>query len=234
MHRALPWANVDQTQTPNARAGWLGFSREAFRSLRTTGAFAPSSAHLAARLAEPLAPPEQRHPARVLEVGAGSGVVTRALARRLGPADRLDVVEVNPRFVRMLSAALHTDFAFSAASDRIRLHERSILDAELEPRYDVVVSGLPFTNFDPAVVRSMLRRHVDLLVPGGDLTFFGYLGTQRARSAFAGRAEARRHRGAVAVEREFIDRYGLGRATVWRNLPPAHVWHLRAPNSDRI
>lgn len=224
---------MDQTQTPRTGTGWLDFSREAFRSFHTTGAFAPSSRHLAARLAEPLAPPDQRHPARVLEVGAGSGVVTRALARRLGPADRLDVVEINPHFVRMLSAALETDLALSSASDRIRLHERSILDAELEPRYDVVVSGLPFTNFDPVLVRSLLQRHVDLLVPGGDLTFFGYLGTQRARSAFSGRAEARRHRGAIAVEREFSDRYGVGRSTVWRNLPPAHVWHLRAPVSDQ-
>ncbi|WP_243788706.1 class I SAM-dependent methyltransferase [Saccharopolyspora gloriosae] len=225
---------MDPTQTNAATApGRFEFSREAFRSFRTTGAFAPSSRYLAAKLAAPLSRPERRNPVRVLEVGAGTGVVTRELADRLGPSDRLDVVEVNPHFVRTLDSALHNEFALSAVADRIRLHERSILDVALEHQYDVVVSGLPFTNFDPGQVRAMLQRHVDLLVPGGDLTFFGYLGTQGARSLLSRRDEARRHRAAVAVEREFVERYGRDRATVWLNLPPAHVWHLRAPDADR-
>lgn len=117
----------------------------------------------------------------------------------------------------------------NTAADRIRLHERSILDADLGPRYDVVVSRLPFTNFEPAAVRALPARHIDLLVPGGDLTFLGYLGTRRARSLCSGREEARRPRALTSVLREFIARYGVGRSTVWRNLPPAHVWHLRAP-----
>ena len=107
-----------------------------------------------------------------------------------------------------------------------------MLDAPLEPRYDVVVSGLPFTNFEPEEVRALLDRHLELLVPGGHLTFFGYLGTQRARTVVSGREESRRHRAAMAVEREFVERCGVGRSTVWWNLPPAHVWHLRAPAAE--
>ncbi|MFR9728851.1 class I SAM-dependent methyltransferase [Saccharopolyspora sp. MS10] len=223
----------DPRPEPTSRPGRFEFSREAFRSFRTTGAIAPSGRSLAARLAAPLDPPGGRHPVRVLEVGAGTGAVTRELATRLGPADRLDVVEVNPHFVRVLESALRHDLALAAVAGQVRLHERSILDVELEHRYDVVVSGLPFTNFEPAQVRAMLRRHLALLIPGGDLTFFGYLGTRWARGLFSGRAEARRHRAAMAVEREYAERCGVGRGTVWRNLPPAHVWHLRAPEEDR-
>nr|QDF63332.1 KyaL [Saccharopolyspora sp.]QDF63343.1 KyaL [Saccharopolyspora sp.] len=224
---------MDPVQTSSSTSpGRFAFSREALRSFRVTGAIAPSSRRLAARLAAPLLPPQHRPPARVLEVGAGSGVVTRELADRIGPADRLDVVEINPHYVRMLDTALRTEFALSAVADRIALHEVSVLDAPLEPRYDVVVSGLPFTNFEPEQVRALLDRHLELLVPGGHLTFFGYLGTQRARALVSGPAESRRHRAAMEVEREFVERYGLGRSTVWWNLPPAHVWHLRAPAAE--
>ena len=213
----------------NSADGSFAFFRESLRTFRTTGALAPSSRYLAAELARPLAPPGERNPVRVLEVGPGTGVVTRQLAPRIGAADRLDVVELNPRFARVLESALRSELVLSLAADRIRVHERSILHAALEPGYDVVVSGLPFTNFDPDEVRAMLDRHVGLLVPGGDLTFFGYVGTGAARSACASRAEARRHRAVELVLREFVERYGVGRRTVLRNLPPAHVWHLRAP-----
>lgn len=217
----------------NSADSKFAFFREAVRTSRTTGAFAPSSRYLAAELARPLAEPGDRHPVRVLEVGAGTGVVTRLLAARIAVADRLDVVEVNPRFVRVLESALRSELVMSQAADRVRVHERSILTAALEPRYDVVVSGLPFTNFDPDEVRAMLDRHIGLLVPGGDLTFFGYVGTRRARSLFGSRPEARRHHAVEQVLREFIDRYGVGRRTVARNLPPARVWHLRAPADER-
>lgn len=219
---------VEQIQT-NSETDRFAFFRESMRTFRTTGAIAPSSAGLAHELARPLGVPAGRPPVRILEVGPGTGVVTRVLAGRLGAADRLDVVELNPRFVRVLREAMRSELALSVAAERIRLHESSILDAPLEPRYDAVVSGLPFTNFDPAEVRAMLQRHIGLLVPGGDLTFFGYLGTGRVRSLVSSRAQARRHRAVEEVLRTFVDRYGVERRTVWRNLPPAHVWHLRSP-----
>ncbi|BCK73923.1 methyltransferase [Streptomyces libani subsp. rufus] len=200
--------------------------------MRTTGAVAPSGSWLARRLAAPLPAPGGRSPLRVLEVGAGTGTVTRVLAERIGPGDRLDAVEINPRFVRLLSEALRTDRALAAASERIRIVPESICRTPLpENSYDVIVSCLPFMNFAPATVRSLLERYVAALVPGGHLTFFGYLGTLSLRRLFVDRAEAARHRAVAAVLAEFSARYGDGEGggVVWRNLPPARVSHLRAP-----
>ncbi|AQY20658.1 hypothetical protein T261_08855 [Streptomyces lydicus] len=212
--------------------GATAFLREAARSMRTTGAVAPSGSALARRLAAPLPAPGGRSPLRVLEVGAGTGTVTRALAERIGPGDRLDTVEINPRFVRLLTEALRTDPVLAAASERIRIVPESICETQLpENGYDVIVSCLPFTNFAPDVVRSLLERYLTALVPGGHLTFFGYLGTQPVRSLFAHRTEAARHRAVAAVLAEFSARYGGGDggSVIWRNLPPARVSHLRAP-----
>ncbi|MBZ6477480.1 class I SAM-dependent methyltransferase [Streptomyces griseocarneus] len=215
---------------PQNSAAGLAFLREAARTFRTTGAVAPSSRRLAERLAAPLAPTcRPRRPAAVLEVGAGTGPVTRVLAGAVGPADRLDVVEINPRFVEILDGALRTDPALSAAADRIRLIPESITDLRIDHGYDVIVSCLPFTNFDPEEVRAILDRYLSVLVPGGHLTFFAYLGTHATRSLLSGRRETARHREVTCLLHDFTRRHSGRASVVWRNLPPARVWHLRAP-----
>lgn len=224
-----PLTSTARGTSPEGPLGGLAFLREAVHSFRTTGAIAPSSRHLAARLAAPLRPGGVRGPTRVLEVGAGTGPVTRELAGLLGPADRLDVVEINPRFVDVLERGLRTDRVLATAADRIRIIPKSITDVDLEPRYDVIVSCLPFTNFAPRQVGAILDQYLAALVPGGTLTYFGYLGTQAARRLFDSRAEAARHREVAAVLAEYAERYGSGSSTVWANVPPARVWTLRAP-----
>jgi phospholipid N-methyltransferase len=203
---------------PTRAQGTASFAREAVRTLRATGAIAPSSRRLAGRLAAAVAPVP--HPVTVLEVGAGTGAVTRVLAAQLGPADRLDAVEVNPRFAEVLRG----DPALAAVADRVRVIPESITAMPLDRRYDVIVSGLPFMNFAPAEVRAILDRYLAALVPGGQLLLYGYVGTQAARGLLS--------RGEGAVHRllaDFEDRYGYDRAVVWRNLPPARIRYLRAP-----
>ncbi|MBO0656096.1 methyltransferase domain-containing protein [Streptomyces triculaminicus] len=211
-------------------APWPAFLREAARTFRTTGAVAPSSRRLAERLAAPLAATGgPRRPLAVLEAGAGTGPVTRVLAGAVGPADRLDVVEINPRFVEILHGALRTDPALSAAADRIRIIPESITEMRVDHGYDVIVSCLPFTNFEPEQVRTILDRYLSVLVPGGHLTFFAYLGTHATRSLVGGRGEAARHREVTDLLEDFTRRHAGRASVVWRNLPPARVWHLRVP-----
>lgn len=120
----------------------------------------------------------------------------------------------------------------AAASEQIRIVPESISHTPLPPKsYDVIVSCLPFMNFAPDMVRSLLERYMAALVPGGHLTFFSYLGTLSLRTLFAQRTEAARYRAVAAVLAEFSARYGGGDGggVAWRNLPPARVTHLRAP-----
>ncbi|UNO41659.1 methyltransferase domain-containing protein [Streptomyces sp. MST-110588] len=210
------------------------FLREAVRTSRATGAVAPSSRYLAARLAAPLASQgvaRRPGPLSVLEAGAGTGPVTRVLAGLLGPADRLDAVEINPRFVDHLHHCLLADPAMAAASDRIRVIRGSITEVRPEGPYDVIVSCLPFTNFEPAEVRTILEGYMNALAPGGHLTFFGYLGTLTARTLTGSRAEAARHRAVTRLLAGFARSHGQERSVVLRNLPPARVWHLRVPSA---
>ncbi|MET8697915.1 methyltransferase domain-containing protein [Kitasatospora sp. NPDC004723] len=209
--------------------GWT-FLREAVRDLRATGAVAPSGRALARTVTDPIRVRAPR-PLSVLEAGAGTGAVTRALLPQLPRGSRLDIVEANPRFVARLHELLDAHPAPPARHIRVTVHQAYVEDLETEQRYDVIVSGLPLTNFTPDRVERIMARYLDLLHPGGTLSYFAYLGTRRARTLLASRAEVRRHAAVDAVTAAYRRRYATGRWTVLANLPPAHVWELRRPGA---
>src|SRR5262245_26076193 len=100
------------------------FLREFRRNFHTTGAILPSGRFLARALVSELAQP--RRPARILEVGPGTGPVTREITRVLLPDDRLVAVEINPKFVRHLRKRLQSEDLFQAHSHQIELIEGSV------------------------------------------------------------------------------------------------------------
>ncbi|MFF7453825.1 class I SAM-dependent methyltransferase [Kitasatospora sp. NPDC008115] len=232
---------------PGGGEGWF-FLSEALRTFRLTGAVAPSGAGLVNALVVPATSRPDR-PISVLEVGAGTGAVTRRLARVLRAGDRLHAVESNPRFVQRLLA--DPELARRGRELGLRVSECRVQDLPearvSEPgedgggggagptaeRYDVIVSGLPFTNFEPVEVRRILDLYLRLLVPGGELTYFSYLGTSTARLLTSGPRQGARHRAVVRLLRRFEREYGLGSRTVWRNVPPARAHLLRAPDGHR-
>ncbi|WP_217178945.1 class I SAM-dependent methyltransferase [Streptomyces sp. AC495_CC817] len=217
----------DRVPTPRGGEGWI-FLAEAARDLQVTGGIAPSGKALAQVLTEPVRALGPR-PLSVLEVGAGTGAITRALIPQLPRGSRLDIVEANPRFAARLRGPVEAHPSLAARSVQVAVHQVRLEDFETDARYDVIVSGLPLANFTPSQVERIMSRSMRLLHPGGTLTYFAYLGTRRARAMTASRAEARRHAEVDEVMADYQRRYSVGRWTVWANLPPAHAWHLRAP-----
>ncbi|NLU72597.1 methyltransferase domain-containing protein [Streptomyces sp. HNM0575] len=212
---------------------WL-FLREAARNMRTTGAVAPSGRALAGLLAAPLDDWAGR-PLDVLEAGAGTGSVTRVLLGRLCPGSRLDLVEANPRFAARLrrfegARVERADGEDGAEAAEVRVHEEFVERLETGRRYDVIVSGLPLTNFAPEQVESIMECYLALLRPGGVLTWFAYRGTGTARSLLSSRAESSRHRAVEETLARYRNRYETAARTAWSNLPPATVWQLRLPS----
>jgi phosphatidylethanolamine/phosphatidyl-N-methylethanolamine N-methyltransferase len=223
------------------------FLVEALRNPRSVGAIAPSSRALARSLTAPLR--SGAGPLAVLEVGAGTGAVTRAILDSLPPASRFDIVEASPDFAQRLRrmtvshrAAADRAAADRAAADRaasgraashraveIGVHQGRIEEFVAGTPYDVVISGLPLTNFEPGEVESIMAGLLARLRPGGTLTYFAYLGTRTARRLFASPAEARRHAAVDEIMTKNQLRYATGRQEVWLNLPPARVWRLQRP-----
>jgi phosphatidylethanolamine/phosphatidyl-N-methylethanolamine N-methyltransferase len=207
--------------------GWM-FLREAVRDIRSIGALAPSSRALAHALTQPVRAHSGR-PLNVLEAGAGTGAVTRALMSALPAGSRLDVVEAHPRFAARLHHLAATHQHLVGPAQQVHIHTRRVEQLDTDRCYDGIVSGLPFANFEPDQVEEIMDRYLKLLYPGGTLTYFAYRGTRKARMLLASRTETLRHRAVEAVLAGYRRHFHTASRTIWANLPPAKVWRLTRP-----
>lgn len=206
------------------------FFREYLRHFHHTGAIAPSSRWLAAALARYV--DRGDGPRRVLEVGPGTGAVTREIVARLRRDDRLDLVELNERFAERLRRRFEQEPRFAAVAGRARVIQSAVEELADDQRYDVIVSGLPLNNFSVADVERILRTFETLLAPGGTLSFFEYIGVRPARALVSGPAERERLRGVGRALRQALVVGEFHRERIWPNLPPAYVHHLRVIADD--
>jgi phosphatidylethanolamine/phosphatidyl-N-methylethanolamine N-methyltransferase len=201
------------------------FFRQFRTQFHTTGAIAPSSRHLARAMTRHIA--QARGPANILEVGPGTGAVTRRILRLLKAGDRLDLVELNESFADLLRQRFQSDPVFKPAAGQSRVHVCGIEAFESDVRYDFIVSGLPFNNFSPAFVEQVLESLFELLAPGGILSFFEYMYVRPLRMIVSGPTERTRLGELDRVLNAVLARHGISRDAVFLNMPPAWVQHLR-------
>jgi phospholipid N-methyltransferase len=202
------------------------FFREFLRNFHTTGAVLPSGRRLAAALSRFVAV-QQPNARTILEVGPGTGAVTRRIIADMGRDDALDLVELNDSFVEQLNARFRSEPAFHAVADRARVLHCPVEELPAEKKYDVIVSGLPFNNFSAAAVERILAVLMNLLKPGGTLSFFEYIAVRRARTLVSGRAERTRLRGIGRAMQAVFDPHEIRRDAVLLNVPPAWVHHVQ-------
>lgn len=203
----------------------MTFLNEYRRTFVTTGAIAPSSRSLARALSRPLS----RHdvPARILEVGPGTGAVTREIVRHVGPEDRLDIVELNERFVELMRGRFASEPDFQKVAGQTEIFHMPVQDLPAEEPYDYIISGLPLNNFPPDLVSSILRRLMRLLRLGGTLSFFEYLAIRRVKTVVSSRKERRRLARVGRVVGNYLREYEREHDIVFLNIPPAVAHHLR-------
>jgi len=203
------------------------FLSEFRRNFRTTGAILPSGRRLSAALVRFVREAGNGQPRRLLEVGPGTGAVTRHLIGNMRPGDCLDLVELNQSFVDCLKDRFRADPEFRPAASRCRVLHCAIENLPAETNYDVIVSGLPMNNFAVAEVEHILGVLRRLAGPGTIVSFFEYMGIRRMKAAFSGRAERARLRGIGQVVGRLLKDHEVRRDHVWSNVPPASVHHVR-------
>ena len=180
------------------------FAAELVRHPRTVGAICPSGAQLAASMAACIPDGE----GLVIEIGAGTGAVTRAiLARGVAPS-RLLVLERSPEFCRILRGKF-PELNVVQGDAALLSSYVSETDAVL-----AVVSSLPLMNF-PSALRGAKLEQIQKVIGGrGCVIQFTYalLGeSPYARTGF----------------RRDILRF------IPRNLPPARVERFWLPSACR-
>jgi phosphatidylethanolamine/phosphatidyl-N-methylethanolamine N-methyltransferase len=202
------------------------FFREFIRNYHTTGAVLPSGRQLSAALSRFVAG-DAAQGRRILEVGPGTGPVTRRIIAAMKPDDRLDLVELNESFVRQLERHFQDDPHFRSVAARSKIINRPVQDLPAGEKYDLIVSGLPLNNFSAELVRSILDKLLELLEPGGTLSFFEYIAVRKARALVSGEADRERLRGIGRAMRAVLDKHEFRREAILLNVPPAWVHHLR-------
>ncbi len=203
----------------------LDFVRQAIRDFRHTGSVWPSSPQLAKAMTRVIG--ASSSPRRFLEVGPGTGPFTRMLLKRLRDGDELDLVELNSAFCDELERRMLRRFRADHPRIAVRLHQARIEDVPLHPPYDFVICGLPFNNFPPKLVRSIFRRLLALLRPGGELVYFEYAGVRAIKGTVAGAKGRHALRRIGAVGRGLRRRHAGRQTLVLGNIPPAISVRLR-------
>jgi phosphatidylethanolamine/phosphatidyl-N-methylethanolamine N-methyltransferase len=139
---------------------------------------------------------EPARPGLVIELGPGTGVVTQALLERGLSPDRLVTIECEGSFVRTMRSKFPDVIVHHG--DALRFEQYIPAGAAVA----AVVSGIPLLNMEPQARKSLIDR---ALAVGGNRRFiqlsYGWFPPVRMGSNIR-----------------------LKRNTVWRNLPPAHIW----------
>jgi phosphatidylethanolamine/phosphatidyl-N-methylethanolamine N-methyltransferase len=164
------------------------------------GAVAPSSGALARLMASLV----RRGPDEaIVELGAGTGSVTRALLESGVPRDRLYVIELDPRLHHFLQSRFPgiTVLRGNAAD------ARDLLPAHRIGRISTVVSSLPLRPMSFATQAAIVGAVFDVMSPGGMLLQYSYPPGKPLPAARLG----------LTIE-------CAGR--IWCNLPPAAVWRI--------
>ena len=201
------------------------FFRQFRRRYHTTGAILPSGPALCRALAHYVG--DTTGPNHILEVGPGTGVVTRHIVRAMGPDDRLNLVELNEQFVARLRQRFIEEPSFANVSDRAEVIHCPIEELPTEKSYDLIISGLPLNNFSVADVERILESFERLLRPGGTLSFFEYIAIRKARALVSRSQERARLSGIGRALDRRLHEGEVRRDWIWPNVPPAWVHHVR-------
>jgi len=205
----------------------LAFIKEVRQNFTELGQVAPSSKDLSKKLTAPLSNIQGAR--KVLEVGPGTGGVTKQIVKLLRSGDELIVCEINPRMLKLVEAKITKQ----VTNKKIRLTFICSPVQELKGKYkkgyfDAVISSLPFTNFPPELVREILDLYKRMLRKGGVLTFYEYIALRKVGQLFRKSSERSRVTNVDKVldawEKDLSKRRKLSRSVSFLNLPPAKVF----------
>lgn len=185
-----------------ARAGeYVDFLAAWVAKPRQTASVVPSSRYLARLMVRGIDPAD----GRVMELGGGTGVFTRAILQTGLPPEKLEVVEINPDFARGLRRRFPAVSVLETPAQIV-----STAAAGQAGEYQAIISGLPLLAIDARIHVDILSEAFRMLRPGGDFIQFTY--SPRP-----------------PVRREILQSLGLEAERVGqtvRNFPPATVFRF--------
>lgn len=211
------------------------FLKEFFAKYQTVGAIAPSSERLAQAITQTVTDDSNASPRRILEVGAGTGVFTEALLKKLHDNDVLVAIEYVPSFVSMLEKKFAQEIKHGKLiliqGDVLMFNPNELFGNEFRG-FNHIVSGLPFNSFSPTFVASVLEKYQQWISVGGSINYFEYAALPSIKDAvFSAMQKVTKSTTAEEFKalREILETFiataprGNKKKLVLLNIPPAYA-----------
>lgn len=141
------------------------FLINALKYFKQTGSLCRSSKFLAKKLVKPL---NSTTPLTVLELGAGDGIVTKHILRKINKNSELHSYEINQNFVTKLN---------EIKDHRLVIHNSCVSNLKSvfsESQIDFIVSSLPLANIEYLFKQNLIDDMKHILKPKGILIQYQY------------------------------------------------------------
>jgi phosphatidylethanolamine/phosphatidyl-N-methylethanolamine N-methyltransferase len=186
----------------------LRFLRQLVRAPGEVGAVAASGSKLCSTMAALAAASMTKSPfakdAYLVELGAGTGVVTKSLIYAGINPDHLISIEKNIPFVKILRQRIPNIKVIAGSAENLQQH----LKNQNAGQVATIVSSLPLLSLPSAVRSQIIEQMIETLPVGGDIIQFTY-GLKAPYHDYSSKLQV--------VSKKFIA----------FNLPPAFVWHYK-------
>lgn len=183
--------------------------------MRSTGSIAPSSRFLARNIKHLL----NHHldlrnsgPVKILEIGPGSGVLTKQIIRSIRPEDEFDIVEINEQFFELI------DHRYRHLPN-VHTHHLDFLEFDNPYHYDYIFSSIPYESLPSHISKMMWEKKLKCCKNGSFITYYKYVNFNHFRCKY---------------EKDLVSQYCLNEKLIIRNLPPAKLFTLKINNHPLI
>ena len=200
----------------------ITFLKVALINSKKIGAFSPCSRTVAQEVSSCIA--HNYGPLSVLEVGAGTGALTGALIKKLNPDDLLDLIEIIPEYCSVLQKQF-------GQQKNVSIQQCSILDWQPTHSYDFIICSLPFNIFSPKKVKKILTHLQKLIKPGGTFSYVELMWLTHIKKYFLPIKRRARLENTLTIMARFKKDYGIKTVSIYWNITPIYVHHLRLTHS---
>lgn len=133
--------------------------------MKSVGALAPSSKFLVKKMLDPI---DFSQHIKILELGSGTGVITKQILENLNSQSELVSMELNDKFYEQLKC-LESDNC-----SMLKANAENVSMLFQEKSFDYVISGLPLAIFKKSQVSAILNGCTKVLKSQGKFIQFQY------------------------------------------------------------
>jgi len=138
----------------------VNFLKVAIRDYRRVGAFIPTSKYAVRKIVKEI---KEGHKF-IVEYGAGDGVITKEILKKIPADGRLIAIELNEKFVLELQKI--KDDRLTIINDDVAYVSKNLANLGL-PKIDTVISGIPFSYIDSETEKEIIKNTYKALADSG-------------------------------------------------------------------